>query len=74
MVITKSKKFNEQELEQTIIALSPILDTVENFTAICSATEVFDLNQYKLHTKFKKVAKYIRFSYSKPFVFFNNKN
>jgi hypothetical protein len=74
LVITKRNVLNQQELENTILALNPILFTVENFSAICGATEVFDLNSYTTHKKFKKVAKYIRFSPNKAYVFFANKN
>ncbi len=74
LVITKKNMINQQELEQTIISLNNVLFETENIGVICNATEVFDLNTYRLYTSAKKVSYYINKANSKPFVFLSNKN
>lgn len=74
LVITKKSLLNKTELEQTIVSLNNVLFKVENFVAICNATEVFDMNRYKKYTTQRKVAYYINKANAKPFVFIYNKN
>ena len=74
LVITKKDVINQHELEQTIIGLNEVLFKAESLAVICTVTEVFDLNTYKIYTSPKKIALYINKANNKPFVFIGNKN
>jgi hypothetical protein len=74
LVITKQNLLNQEELEQTIVGLNTVLFRAENLGVICNATEVFDLNKYKVYTSQERVAYYINKANAKAFVFICNKN
>jgi hypothetical protein len=74
LVVTKKNVTNQQELEATIIALNNVLFEAESFDAICKATEIFDLNKYKIYNSAPKISWYINKLHNKPFVFIGNKN
>ncbi len=71
LVVTKKVGLGSAELEQTIIELDSVLYQVENFTSVCMASEVIDLNKYKIYKSINDVAFYIRNKSKKPFVFIN---
>ncbi|MFY7963616.1 MAG: hypothetical protein ACOVO1_01860 [Chitinophagaceae bacterium] len=74
LVVTKKNGLDRLELEQTIINLNTVLYEVESFKNVCIASEVIDLNKYKIHTSTKKVSFYIRNKSKSPYIFIYNKN
>lgn len=74
LVITKKNSVDRKELEETIVSLNKVLFNAEKISVICNATEVFDLNTYKVYRKSNKVAFYLNKENSKPFIFICNKN
>ena len=74
LVVTKNSNFNQAQLEKTIVALNKVLFFTEDIQNISIATEVFDLNKYKIIRNPKKVSYYLNMKKDKKFIFYCNKN
>lgn len=74
LVVTKKDGLDRAELEQTIISLNTVLYEAESFRNVCVASEVIDLNKFKIHTSITKISFYIRNKSNSPYIFIYNKN
>lgn len=74
LVLSKKATNNKYELELEIEKLQQILYVAESMENFCKASEIIDLNNYKVITNPAKVEKILLQKKNKPFQFLNNKN
>jgi hypothetical protein len=74
LVLTKKDSMNQAELEHEIELLNGLFYLVESSNAVCLASEVIDINRYKIICKLRMVRKILEEPILKPFVFISNKN
>ncbi|MFT3826433.1 MAG: hypothetical protein QM731_21105 [Chitinophagaceae bacterium] len=74
LVLVRDEGLNEDAIENELERLNQLLidsETVENF---CTVHEIFDLNKYKVISRYSALQKLIHQDQLKPFVFLSNKN
>ena len=74
LVLTKKDSMNQAELEHEIELLNGLFYLVESSNAVCLASEVIDINRYKIICKLRMVRKILEEPILRPFVFISNKN
>ncbi len=74
LVLSKKVSVDPSELEHEIELLHELLYHVESRTNFCDATEIIDVNRYKIIQKAHVIEQVIREQSLKPFQFFFNKN
>lgn len=74
LVLSKKASLNPTELQHEVDQLHQILFFAETLQKFCVATELIDINRYKIVTKPKRIEKIIRQQSLKPFQFISNKN
>lgn len=74
LVLIKDETHIPHSIDAEVEMLHEILYHVETMENLCVATEIIDLNKFKLVTKTRQLAKMLRLAELKPFQFVNNKN
>lgn len=74
LVLSKKVSMNPTELEHEVELLHELLFHVEAISNFCLATEVIDVNRYKIIHKAHLIERIIREKNLKPFQFLCNKN
>lgn len=74
LVLTKKHTMNQGDLEHEVELLIDLLYHVENMETFCTASEIIDLNKYKVIKKRHLIKQALRERKGKPFVFINNMN
>ena len=74
LVLSKKASLNPSELQHEVDQLHQILFIAETLQNFCVATELIDVNRYKIVTKPRKIERVIRQQHLKPFQFICNKN
>ncbi len=72
LVLLKNELLSEQDIEQEVEALTPILKQAESAEAFCTAHEL--VNRNRITSNPKKILKESRFFLMRPFRFLINKN
>lgn len=74
LVLLKDEFQNDLSIEMELEQLNEILFHTETIDNYCIASEVFDMNKYKMIEDRKKLSKLLSLSELKPFQFLINKN
>lgn len=74
LVLSKKVSMDPIELEHEVELLHELLFHVEALPNFCAATEVIDVNRYKIILKAHLIEQIIREKNLKPFQFLFNKN
>lgn len=74
LVLSSKISLTPQQLEQEVKSLHELLYSIENSGCFCMATEVVNLNIYKIIRKRYLVEKAVRDMETRPFIFLCNKN
>ena len=74
MVLSKKVTMDARELEHEVELLHELLYHVESLPNFCQATELIDVNRYKIIHKAHIIEQVIRERNLKPFQFLFNKN
>lgn len=74
LVLSKKVSLDPRELEQEVELLHELLFHVEALSNFCHATEIIDVNRYKIIYKAHIIEQIIREKSLKPFQFLFNKN
>lgn len=74
LVLSRNVSINKREMEIEVEKLSQLLYHAEAIENLCIATEIIDINNYKILTNSKKIEKIISFNKLRPFQFICNKN
>lgn len=74
LIVSKRSNLSSAALQEEVDMLVHILYSVESLSQVCVATEIYDLNLYRTIKKPKKIAKFLRTTKQKPFIFIGNKN
>ena len=74
LVLSKKVKVDPKDLEHEVELLHEILYKVESLANFCEATEVIDVNRYKIIRKPHIIEQIIREKSLKPFQFIFNRN
>ncbi len=74
LVLSKKVSTDPGELEHEVELLHELLYKVESLANFCHATEIIDINRYKIIQKKHIIEQVIREKSLKPFQFFFNKN
>ncbi|MBI2729610.1 MAG: hypothetical protein HYX40_02455 [Sphingobacteriales bacterium] len=74
LVLIKDESQIPHSIDTEVERLHQMLFHVETIENLCIATEIIDLNRFKLITKPSAIAKLLRQRELKPFQFVNNKN
>lgn len=64
----------EKAIELEVARLNKLLYTVESHEHICTASELIDLNRYRITRNHRAILALIREKSVKPFLFLNNLN
>ena len=74
LVLSKKVSLDPRELEHEVELLHELLFHVEALSNFCHATEIIDVNRYKIISKSHIIEQIIREKSIKPFQFLFNKN
>ncbi len=74
LLLTKKEVLQPEELKREIAFLSSVLDSSEAVRNFYGATEVIDINRYKIIQKKFLIEKLATEKNLRPFIFFFNKN
>ena len=74
LVLSKKVSVDPRELEHEVELLHELLFRVESLSNFCHATEIIDVNRYKIIQKTHIIEQVIREKSLKPFQFLFNKN
>lgn len=74
LVLSKNVSTDQREMQLEVEKLHDLLFLVEALENFCIASEIIDLNKYKIIDEPNKVQKIIIKNKIKPFQFINNKN
>lgn len=74
LVLSKKVSMDPRELEHEVELLHELLFHVESLSNFCLATEIIDVNRYKIIYKAHRIEQIIRERSLKPFQFLFNKN
>ncbi len=74
LVLSKKVSLDPRELEHEVELLHELLFQVEALSNFCHATEIIDVNRYKIISKTHIIEQIIREKSLKPFQFLFNKN
>ena len=74
LVLSKKVSMDPKELEHEVELLHELLFHVESLPNFCTATEVIDVNRYRIIYKAHVIERIIREKSLKPFQFLCNKN
>ena len=74
LVLSKKVSLDPRELEHEVELLHELLFHVEALSNFCQATEIIDVNRYKIISKSHIIEQIIREKSIKPFQFLFNKN
>ena len=74
LVLIKDESHIPHSIDAEVEMLHEILYHVETIENLCIASEIIDLNRFKLVTKPQQLAKMLRQKELKPFQFVNNNN
>jgi hypothetical protein len=74
LVLIKDESHIPHSIDAEVEMLHEMLYHVETIDKLCTASEIIDLNKFKIVTKPGLIAKIIRQRELKPFQFVNNKN
>ena len=74
LVLSKKVSLDLRELEHEVELLHELLFHVEALSNFCHATEIIDVNRYKIISKSHIIEQIIREKSLKPFQFLFNKN
>lgn len=71
----RQRAMTQQDIDRELMQLNTMLFTAERLDNYVNAHEVLDLNRYKVINNAVEIKKMIRQKkFSKPFIFFSNKN
>jgi hypothetical protein len=74
LLVSHGKWQSNQSFRQEVELLEKLLYTVENVQNVAKATEVFDINRYRIHRKPNDVVRMLLKKENRGFVFFINHN
>ena len=75
LVMFRQHAMTQQDIDKQLSQLNNMLFTTERLDNFVGAHEILDLNRYKIINNPVEIKKMIRQKkFTKPFVFFNNKN
>jgi hypothetical protein len=74
LVLIKDESHIPHSIDAEVEMLHEMLYHVETIENLCVATEIIDLNKFKVITRPALIAKLLRQKELKPFQFLNNKN
>jgi hypothetical protein len=74
LILRKEEVEDQTSIEQEIISLNTLLQSVEMSESICQAYEFFDLNNYKISHKASLISRALNAGALKPFQFLINRN
>jgi|688.fasta_scaffold106397_1 hypothetical protein len=74
LVLVKDEFMTEKAIELEVARLNKILYTVESHEHISTASEVIDLNRYRITRNQRAILALMREKSVKPFLFLNNLN
>ncbi len=74
LVLSKKVSLDPQELEHEVEMLHVILFHTETISNFCQATELIDVNRYKIIKKAHLIEQVAKEEKTAPFVFLFNKN
>jgi hypothetical protein len=74
LVLSNKASLTQKQFEHELECLNEILYGVENLSIFCQATEIINLNNYKILSKPHHIEKALRDMQTKPFIFICNKN
>ena len=74
LLLNRKEELHPEEFKQEIAFLSRVLDSSEAVRNFYSATEVIDINRYKIIHKGFLIEKLATEKYIRPFIFFFIKN
>ena len=74
LVLSKKATLDPLELEHEVEQLHQLLYYTETIRNLSIASEIIDVNNFKIITKPHKIERYLRENNLKPFQFISNKN
>ena len=74
LVLVKDDQLNDAAMEMELEKLNQLLMSFETVENLCLAHEVFDLNRYKIVSRYDSVRQVIIRKDLKPFEFLFNRN
>lgn len=75
LLMLRQRAMTQQDIDRELMQLNTMLFTAERLDNYVKAHEVLDLNRYKVINNAVEIKKMIRQKkFSKPFIFFSNKN
>lgn len=74
LVLPSKISLTPQQLEQEVRSLHEMLYSIENSGCFCTASEIVNLNTYRIIHKPHLIEKCLRDIATKPFIFVCNKN
>jgi len=74
LLLSKKEELHPEEIKREIAFLSMVLDSSESVRKFYLATEVLDINRYKIIHKQFLIEKLATEKYIRPFIFFFIKN
>lgn len=74
LLLVNQNLLSPQSLEDQVSVLHRILSDAEEWSNVTAATEVMDMNQYRILRKSFQVKRYFKTKFDSPFIFFVNRN
>lgn len=74
LVLIKDESHIPHSIDEEVEMLHEMLYHVETINNLCTATEIIDLNKFKIISKHSVITKILQQMELKPFQFVNNKN
>lgn len=74
LVVHKWADDDASAMQEAIEHLNTLLNGVENIGNSALATEVIDLNRYRIYHNYSAVVQHLQQRHQKPFVFLVNRN